>query len=93
MNNRIKKPGWLLLLAIMCSYLASCDGKRNRTNVEKVEMGMTISEVLQIMGQPLDTFHYPDHGIIEYAYEAPPMYSDDILICIEADTVVEVIID
>jgi hypothetical protein len=91
--GKIKRLVWLLPLAVISSHFANCDGSRNREYVERIEIGMHTSDVLWLMGQPLDTFHYPDRGIIEYAYEAPPMYSDDILVEIEADTVVGVIID
>ncbi len=45
-------PRTLIVPAVVCvAFLAACDGKMTTANYDKVKVGMSLSEVLGILGQ------------------------------------------
>ncbi len=50
-------------------------------NLKKVSIAMSVNEVVEIMGKPIDTVDYFKEPVIEaYYYEAPFLNSDGIYI-------------
>lgn len=64
--------------------------QRNAKNVEKVKEGMSVQQVLEIMGKPDTIFpsYYKDGNII-YQYEPPFASSEGIDIYIDSSKVVK----
>ncbi|MFV1883673.1 MAG: hypothetical protein ACMZ7B_04245 [Balneola sp.] len=54
------------------SYSAKL-GKQNLENIKLVQYGMTLEEVLEIMGEPETILNSPDKNFfVDYEYEVPP---------------------
>lgn len=63
-------------------------------NMKNVQLGMTVTEVVQIMGQPKATFVSPDAKDVVFAYCDTGMISDDMhYVWISGSQVKETVVD
>ncbi len=49
------KPGILAVLLLCALYLAACGSRINATNFEKIQTGMTMAQVTDILGEPTES--------------------------------------
>lgn len=69
-----------ILLVYSCSSPVS---EKNAENIKKVEIGMTLDEVLKIMNNPEKVVIYPyNNDEYVYLYTSPTGYSDNFRIYI-----------
>ena len=74
-----------ILICLILIGFQSCDsindGKRNLENLNRVNAGMSVNNVLHIMGKPIDTYNELLYdNTFSMQYSAPVGYSDNIYI-------------
>lgn len=67
------EPIRLVLTAFLLLTFISCDkpGNKNMDNLKKVSIGLSVNEVVEIMGKPIDTVDYFKKPVIEAYYYKP----------------------
>lgn len=62
----------LSLLGLLCVYYLAYEftGFRNQRDVQAVAVGMSLKQVIAIMGQPEKVIHYAQYNTFAYQYYA-----------------------
>ena len=82
--------GFIFLLANAFFYLSpqGLEGNRNRANSQQIKPGMSMQEVVTIMGQPSHQGPNGKGGTLVYSYTPPPGASSAVTIFFHADSTV-----
>ncbi len=75
-TSKLKRILKYILLAIVALivfsiFYSSPASKKNAENLKKIQPGMTVEEVVAIMGQPYNIEDVPLYPQYEYTYSAP----------------------